>query len=124
MVIHSMLILIAHGSRDSRWRASIEQLAHSLQDRTAGRPVRLAYMECSQPTLQEVVDEAVEQRCATIHVLPLFLADQGHVERNIVPEVGRLQQAYDETEIRLLPSIGGHPAFLDMLEVIASQTGD
>ena len=44
-------ILLAHGSRDPRWRASFEQLASALQARDPARRVWLAYLELASPSL-------------------------------------------------------------------------
>jgi sirohydrochlorin cobaltochelatase len=118
-----MLILIAHGSRDPRWRASVEQMTELLQADLGSRKVRLAYMDCSPPTLDEVVSEAVQAGATKIRVLPLFLADQGHVERNVAPAVKNLQRTHPAVELELLPSVGHHPLFLELIRTIATRIG-
>ena len=53
-----MLILIAHGSRDTAWRRSLEDLTEGVRSRSGGEAIRLAFMQFTGPTLPEVVEEA------------------------------------------------------------------
>ena len=118
-----MLILIAHGSRDSRWRSSVEYVTKSLQDRVGPDRARLAYMDCSPPTLMDVASDAVEAGAASIQVVPLFLTQQGHVDRDIRPMVDELRESFDSIEVALLPPVGQHPLFRELLGEIARQSG-
>ncbi len=117
-----MLILVAHGSRDPNWRASVERLTDSLQADLGPDAVRLAYMEIASPTLDDVVSEAVQKGVVRIRVLPLFIANEGHVDRDIRPAVERLQTANKSVELELLPAVGQHPLFRDLLATIAVET--
>jgi sirohydrochlorin cobaltochelatase len=116
-----MLILIVHGSRDQRWRASVEQMTESLQADLRSERVRLAYMEGAPPTLEKVVSEEARAGETKIRILPLFLADQGHVERDIAPLVEELRRIHSPVDLVLLPSIGRHPLFVELLRTIATQ---
>jgi sirohydrochlorin cobaltochelatase len=117
-----MLILIAHGSRDPRWRASVEELIEPLQADLGPDAVRVAYMACTPPTLMDVAADAVRAGVKRIRVLPLFLAAEGHVIRDIHPLVDRLRTAHAQLEVDLLPPIGRHRLFQDMLRTIAEQS--
>jgi sirohydrochlorin cobaltochelatase len=115
-----MLILMAHGSPDPCWRASVEKLIESVRSELGHRQVQLAYLECS-PTLQEVVSDAVRAGVKRIRVLPLFLASPGHVDRDIRPVVAQLCAAHHPVEVELLPPLGQHPLFRELLHRIAAQ---
>ena len=114
-----MLILVAHGSRDSRWRTSVEETVSLLQSEVGADRVRLAYMECAPPTLAEVTAEAVGSGASSIRVLPLFLAAEGHVERHVRPLVDELRDLHGAVDITLLPPMGRQPLFLTTLRDIA-----
>jgi sirohydrochlorin cobaltochelatase len=114
-----MLVLIAHGSHDPRWRASVEKLTESLQADLGPVKVRLAYMECTPPTLLDVASAAVRAGINKIRVLPLFLTGQGHLVRNVQPLVDQLRKAHGHIEVTLLPPVGQHPLFLKLLHKIA-----
>lgn len=117
-----MLILIAHGSRDPNWRASVESMTQTLQADLGPDKVRLAYMDHTPPTLGDVVSEAVGAGMARLRVLPLFLANEGHVDRDIRPVVDRLRQIHRSVEIELLPALVHHPSFRDFLAKLALET--
>jgi len=114
-----MLILIAHGSHDPGWLASIEKLTESLQAGLGPDKVRLAYMECMLPTLMDVASDAVRAGVNKIRVLPLFLTGQGHLVRDIHPLVDQLRKAHGPIEVTLLPPVGQHRLFLELLYKIA-----
>jgi sirohydrochlorin cobaltochelatase len=119
-----MLILMAHGSPNPAWRASVEQLTATLQRDVGELDVRLAYMECAPPTLQDVVADALESGVAEFRVLPLFLASQGHVERNVVPLVDEVRETYSSAEIVLLPALGEFRQFREFLAAVAQKRAD
>lgn len=115
-----MLILIAHGSRNPDWCASVERLAEALQADLGGDQVQLAYME-GTPTLADVTSRAVQAGARRIQVLPLFLTAEGHVDRHIRPSVDQLRKTHEPVEVVLLPPMGQHPLFLELLHRIAAE---
>jgi sirohydrochlorin cobaltochelatase len=114
-----MLILVAHGSPNPQWRAAVERLAASVQVELGEDRVRLAYMECSPPSLMDVVSEAVRAGVSEIRVLPLFLANEGHVDRNIQPLVEDIRRAYQTIKVDLLPALGHYRQFRELICDIA-----
>ncbi len=120
-----MLILIAHGSRDPRWRESVEKLAESLQADLGPDEVRLAYMQFASPTLIDVASEAVRAGATKLRVLPLFLTGDGHLVRDIRPLVDQLvdqlRKTHQSVEVTLLPPVGRHPLFEELLCKIARE---
>ena len=64
------LVLLAHGSKDPRWRAPFERIAQELQKKLGKQRVRLAYMEFVGPTLMDVAHECVQQLTLNIRLLP------------------------------------------------------
>jgi sirohydrochlorin cobaltochelatase len=116
-----MLILVAHGSRDPKWRSSVEGLTESLQAELGPNRLRLAYMDITSPTLDDVVSEAVEAGVARVRVLPLFLANEGHVDRDIRPVVEELRAIHHSMEIELMPAVGQHRLFRELLAEIVSE---
>jgi len=117
-----MLILVAHGSRDPRWRASVEQVVASLGVSTVRETVRLAYMDFTPPTLLDVAREAFLSGERNLWVLPLFLATEGHVERDVKPLVEAVRAALDGVEITLLAPFGQQAEFREALARIADRT--
>jgi sirohydrochlorin cobaltochelatase len=116
-----MLILIAHGSREPRWLASVEELTESLQAEHGPDRVRLAYMQCASPTLMEVVSHAAKSGQTKFRVLPLFLTLGGHVARDIQNLVDEARQAHPGIDVQLLPPVGKHPLFMELLDKIIAE---
>lgn len=117
-----MVILIAHGSRDPRWRASVEQVVLGVAADLGPGNVGLAYMDLTPPTLLDVASEAVRNGSTRIRVLPLFLATEGHVERDVQPLVDGVRAALPGVDVELLPPIGQFPEFRELLGRITART--
>ena len=118
-----MLVLIAHGSNDPHWRASVERLAESLGAEFGEDKVRLAYLAYTPPTLMDVAADAVRSGVKRIRVLPLFLTARGHVDRDLRPLIDRLRKAHEAIEVELLPPIGQHRLFRELLGKIVETQG-
>ena len=116
-----MLILMAHGSRDPTWCDSVEKLVESLQTDFGRDDVRLAYMECTPPTLMDAVADAVRAGAGRVGVLPLFLTGEGHVARDVRRLVGEVREAHRSVEVEILPPVGQHRLFLELLCTIAAE---
>lgn len=116
-----MLVLIAHGSRDARWRASVEQVVTSIQQDIGPDAVELAYMDCTPPTLEDVVSAAAGRGASRFRVLPLFLATEGHVERDVLPLVEAVRRARPALNVEVLEPIGQHALFRELLRQIAAE---
>jgi len=114
-----MLILFAHGSKNPPWRAPVEELAEWLQAELGQDQVRLAYMAHSPPTLADAVADAIGSGAKNIHVLPLFLSSLGHVDRDLRPLVDRLSEAHPSIQLELLPPVGQHRLFFELVRELA-----
>lgn len=119
-----MLILVAHGSRDARWRASVEDVVAALEGELGPGRVLLAYMDHTPPTLMDAATDAVAKGARHIQVLPLFLADEGHVERDVAPLVAEVRAAMPEVGVEQLGSLGSHLEFREALAAIARRAHD
>jgi len=114
-----MVVFVAHGSRDARWRASVEEAVGVVAAVVGKERVRLAYMDHAPPTLMDVVESGMEAGEREIRVAPLFLASEGHVERDIEPLVEEVRGRWSELKVELLPPLGRQPGFLAALCNIA-----
>jgi sirohydrochlorin cobaltochelatase len=111
-----MIILIAHGSRDEKWRQSLEELAERVQEGDSAGEVRLAFMQFSGPTLPEVVEEGWSRGVREFRLLPLFMATAGHVDKDIRPMVRELA----EGRLELLTPVGENRLFQELVKKIAN----
>ncbi|MFG6160587.1 sirohydrochlorin chelatase [Halomonas sp. 1390] len=118
------LILLAHGSSDPNWRAPFEHFAKALTERLS-TPLRLAYMELSEPSLESTVAELAAAGIARAEILPLFFAAGRHLRRDVPGQVEALTAEHPSLELTLLSPVGEHPAFVEALAaVVAEQAGE
>jgi sirohydrochlorin cobaltochelatase len=115
----SRLVILAHGSQNSRWRLPFEELTASLTERHGADKVRLAYMEFIHPTLADVVREAARDGKFHLRVLPLFLAAGAHVAEDIPRQIADAQGSFPQVKIELLQPIGEHPRVKELFRDIA-----
>lgn len=119
-----MLILLAHGSRDARWRGSVQALALAVQERSPAQPVRVAFMQFDGPTLSEVIEEGISAGHSSFQLLPLFMASAGHVDKDIKPLVAHLAAKHPQVKLRLMTPVGEDELFPGLiLDIITSPSG-
>ena len=122
--MRSALILLAHGSSDPNWRTPFENLATALADRLT-TPLRLAYMELCEPSLETTVAELETAGIERAEILPLFFAAGRHLRKDVPRQVAALGEVHPGLALTLLPPVGEHAAFVEALAaVIAEQAGE
>jgi sirohydrochlorin cobaltochelatase len=117
----SLLVLVAHGSRDPRWGLPLEALAESVRADAGDCAVRIAYSQFASPGLAEVVAQAAASGIRRVRILPLFTTRNGHVERDVQPQAQALRAAHADVAFEFLPPIGEHPSFRRLLVEIAKE---
>lgn len=109
-----VIILLAHGSRDDRWREPFEQLVAQLRAEQAF--VTLAYLEKSEPTLMQVLSGMDVSSLKDVVIFPLFMSGGGHVRFDIPGLVEEAQKTYPLVNFTLMEPLGEHPAFVSFLK--------
>lgn len=71
-----------------------------------GVEVRLAFLEFMTPTLTQAVAELCGQGARAIRIVPLFLAQGGHLKRDLPLLVESLRHDHPGTELTLDRAIG------------------
>ena len=117
----AVLVLVAHGSRNPLWSTPLVEMVGSIADELGGAGVRLAYSQFASPTLEQVVEEEVRAGRRRFRILPLFMTDEGHVDRDIRPVLEGLRAVRADLQMDLLPAVGRHPSFRKLLVSIAKE---
>lgn len=117
------LILLAHGSSDPNWRAPFEHFANALAGRLT-TPLRLAYMELCEPSLEATVAELAEAGVRRAEILPLFFAAGRHLRKDVPAQVDALAAAHRDITLTLLPPVGEHPAFVEALAAVVAEQAE
>ncbi|WP_165855016.1 sirohydrochlorin chelatase [Marinobacter sp. JSM 1782161] len=113
------VLLLAHGSSDPKWCATFEKLAapslSSIPD------AAIAYMELSQPSLDDEVRRAADDGVKSITVLPLFLAAGRHLRKDVPAMLERLSTEHG-IAIELSAPVGEHPLLGDAIRHIVEES--
>jgi sirohydrochlorin cobaltochelatase len=77
------LVLFAHGARAQGWAAPFERLRALTAARLPDCEVSLAFLELMTPALPDEVAALVARGVAHITVVPVFLGQGGHLQRDL-----------------------------------------
>jgi len=113
------VILFAHGSRDPLWSRPVEAIAERMRELQSDVPVRCAYLELTQPDLQTVVQDMVDDDARQITVVPMFLGVGRHARQDLPELIDQLTARYPHVRLDLQPAIGEHPRVVDLIASIA-----
>jgi sirohydrochlorin cobaltochelatase len=102
----SALVLFAHGARDAQWSEPFKAIRQAVARRRPDLTVEIAFLELMQPALGQCVAELAQSGHTTITIAPLFLAQGGHLKRDLPRLVTELSARHPTTEIIVLPPIG------------------
>ena len=115
------IVLFAHGSRDTRWRAPVEAVAARIGELDPAVAVRCAYLEAATPDLATAVAELADVGVQAIDVLPIFLGVGKHLREDLPRLLESLQQARPQIDFTLRPVVGETAELVELLAKIALQ---
>ena len=100
------LVLFAHGARDPEWANPMRRVQAEIRQRLPGVTVELAFLEFMAPTLLECVNGVIAQGARKIVVLPMFIAQGGHLKRDVPELLDQLRGQHPGVEFLLSGAIG------------------
>lgn len=100
------LILFAHGARDPAWAGPLQRLRDEVLLQAPQRSVSLAFLEFMTPSLPDAIDAAVAGGTTGVVVVPVFLAQGGHVRREVPELIAAAQARHAAVDIRLGQALG------------------
>lgn len=106
------LILFAHGARDPQWAEPFEKIRERIAAIEPDAEISLAYLELMQPGLGEAVEQLAARGVARISVVPLFMAQGGHMKKDLPALMNAIAVKYPRIEFRVTPAIGEVEAIL------------
>lgn len=111
----SALVLFAHGARDAQWSEPFRAVRQAVATRRPDLTVELAFLELMQPALGDCVAQLVKDGHTRITVAPLFLAQGGHLKKDLPRLLKDLSARHGAAEITMLPPIGEVTELLDAI---------
>ena len=102
----SALVLFAHGARDAQWSEPFRAMQKAVAGRRPDLTVELAFLEILQPSLADCVARLAGDGHARIVIAPLFLAQGGHLKKDLPRLLKDLGAKNPKADISVLPPIG------------------
>ncbi len=109
------IILFAHGARDPEWAAPFGVIQRQLQAARPDTQVELAFQDFMTPTLEAAVAQSVARGARRIVLVPLFMAQGGHLKQDLPLLVAKIRQQHPGIELRVMPAIGDAPEILQAI---------
>ncbi len=120
------LLMIGHGTRNPQGRQSLLDFAAAYQALDRSRPVLPCFLELTGPTIQEGVDQCLQQGYTDLSVLPILLFAARHNKFDITNELDRARQRHPQLNFHYGRHFGVTPGILDLwrsrLAVVDSPT--
>lgn len=106
------LVLFAHGARAASWAAPFERLRALAQARLPGCEVALAFLELMTPSLPDAVAELAARGIDEVTVVPVFLGQGGHLQRDLPALAERVRAAHPGLRLHVAGAVGEDPGVL------------
>jgi len=114
-------ILLAHGSRDPKWKIPFQDMTQAIKqhemsslDPSQEMIVELAYMELCEPSLESMCEKLFKQGIELINIYPVFFAAGIHL-RVDVPKQLKAIEAELGVRTKLHPPVGQEKAVQDAI---------
>lgn len=104
--MRTALILFAHGARDPEWARPMQRVREAILAAQPAVRVELAFLEFMSPGLGESVDALAAEAYERVIILPMFIAQGGHLKRELPEMVAALRQKHSSLELVLMGAVG------------------
>jgi sirohydrochlorin cobaltochelatase len=109
------IILFAHGAREAQWAEPFQQILAQVRTSRPGVLVELAFLELMTPTLEQAAESLYAKGVRQITVIPLFLAQGGHLRRDLPKRIGDVAYRFDDLEFEVGTPLGDSPEILEAI---------
>jgi sirohydrochlorin cobaltochelatase len=116
------IILLAHGSRDERWREPIEAVAARVTALDPQARVVCAYMELATPDLRTASAALIASGAKSLRVVPLFLGMGKHAREDLPLQLDALRGTWPQVEFQLANIVGEEPELVELMARIATKS--
>src|SRR5215218_8400370 len=110
------LLIVGHGSRDSRGAAEFHDLVDLVRRRNPSLTVEGGFIELSRPPISECVERLAESRIRNVAAIPLMLLAAGHAKDDIPATLVREKLGHPEMSFSYGRALGIRPELLELME--------
>ncbi|KAB2967635.1 CbiX/SirB N-terminal domain-containing protein [Zoogloea sp.] len=114
------IILFAHGARDPEWAKPAQRVAAALRSLRPETRVEVAFLEFMEPALADAVESAAASGASSIRVVPLFLAQGGHLKRDVPVLVEAARARHPGCRIELVAAVGEDEGVVQAMAAFAA----
>lgn len=100
------MILFGHGARDPEWRRPIDAIHAAIIKTLPQVRVEIAFHEFIGPGLSEMVARLHADNHREIIVVPIFIAQGGHLRQEVPAEIESLRSRYPDCALTLEAAVG------------------
>jgi sirohydrochlorin cobaltochelatase len=108
------VLMIGHGTRDADGRQALLDFAAIYQTLDRSRPVVPCFLELTGPTIQEGIDQCVEQGYTEFSVLPVLLFAARHNKFDVTNELDRARAKYPQLKFHYGRHFGIAPGIIEL----------
>ena len=109
------LILFAHGARFPEWADTLHRLCAAVRALMPAVRVEPAFLEFMAPSLPDCVGALVDEGFQRIVVVPMFLAQGGHLKEDLPKLLDELRLAHPQVTFELTGPIGEAEAVIQAM---------
>ncbi len=109
------IVLFAHGARDPGWAGPLRAIAARIREASPGLRVELAFLEFMAPSLADAVAAMTTDGFDRITLVPLFLAQGGHLKKDLPVLLADIRARHPGVDIRVTPAIGDAPELVSAI---------
>ena len=111
----SAILLFAHGARDPSWAEPFRRIVTRLGEKQPGIRVELAFLELMKPDLASAVAGLAAGGIGQITVVPLFLAQGGHLKEDLPRLLDDIRSHHPALRIDVTSAIGDSEDLTDAI---------
>ena len=110
------LLIVGHGSRDSRGAAEFHDLVDLVRRRNPSLTVEGGFIELSRPPISECVDRLAYRGVRNAAAVPLMLLAAGHAKDDIPATLVREKMGHPEMSFSYGRALGIRPELLELMD--------
>jgi sirohydrochlorin cobaltochelatase len=108
------LLLIGHGTRDNEGKQTFLDFATAYQDFDRSRPVIPCFLELTEPSIAQGVEQCLAAGYTEMTALPLLLFAARHSKFDVTNELDRIRQQHPQVKYHYGRHLGITPLLLDL----------
>lgn len=112
----TVLLAVAHGSRNPAAQEGVRELLTRAQALRPGLRTAAAYVDNAGPSIRRALTELVADGVVDIVVLPLLLTPASHSKTDVAASVQAGRLTHPDVRLRYGRPLGPHPVLVDVLD--------